>query len=105
MKQWPVSEIQKPYNFDIPQIHRTEEPGVVQERAMSPEAEVIITKQPQKVKDDNFEGKRRRESGLESDSKKQQIDKEGDIVIYGTIPMTRSSGRYFGETKRTRNAG
>ena len=56
---------------------------------MSPDAKVIITKQPQKVKDDNFEGKRRRESGLESDSKKQRIDKEGDIVIYGTIPMTR----------------
>ena len=30
MKQWPVSsEIQKPYNFDILQIHRTEKPGVV----------------------------------------------------------------------------
>ena len=57
MKQWPVSEIQKPYNFDIPQMHSTEEPGVVQERTMSPEAEVIITEQPQKVKDDNFEGK------------------------------------------------
>ena len=56
MKQWPVCEIQKPYNFDIPQIHRTEEPGVVQERAMSPEAKVVITEQPQKVKDDNFEG-------------------------------------------------
>ena len=89
MKQWPVSEIQKPYNFNILQMHRTEEPGVVQEQAMSPEAKVVITKQPQKVKDDNFEGKRRRESGLESDSKKQRIDKEGDIVIYGTIPMTR----------------
>ena len=58
MNQWPVSEIQKPYNFDIPQIHRTEEPGVVQEWAISPEAEVVITEQPQKVKDDNFEGKR-----------------------------------------------
>ena len=89
MKQWPVSEIQKPYNFDIPQIHRTEEPGVVQEWAMSPEAEVVITEQPQKVKDDNFVGKRRRESGLEIVSKKQRIDEEGDIVIYGTIPMTR----------------
>ena len=89
MKQWPVSEIQNPYNFDIPQMHRTEEPGVVQECAMSPEAEVVITEQPQKVKDDNFERKRQRESGLESDSKKQRIDKEGDIVIYGTIPMTR----------------
>ena len=89
IKQWPVSEIQKLYNFDIPQIHRTVKPGVVQEWAMSPEAEVVITEQPQKVKDHNFEGKRRRESGLESDSKKQQIDKEGDIVIYGTIPMTR----------------
>ena len=89
MKQWPVSEIQKPYNFDIPQIHRTEEPGVVQEWAMSPEAEVVITEQPQKVEDDNFVGKRQRESGLESDSKKQWIDEEGDIVIYGTIPMMR----------------
>ena len=58
MKQWLVSKIQNPYNFDIPQMHRTEEPGVVQECAMSPEAKVIITKQPQKIKDDNFEGKR-----------------------------------------------
>ena len=58
MKQWPVSEIQNPYNFDILQMHRTEEPGGVQEWAMSPEAEVVITKQPQKIKDDNFEGKR-----------------------------------------------
>ena len=59
MKQWPVSsEIQKPYNFDIPQIQKTEEPGIVQERAMSPEAKVVITEQPKKVKDDNFEGKR-----------------------------------------------
>ena len=59
MKQWPVSsEIQKPYNFDIPQIQRTEEPGIVQERSMSPEAEVIIREQLKKVKDDNFEGKR-----------------------------------------------
>ena len=58
MKQWPVSEIQNLYNFDIPQMHRTEGPGVVQKCAMSPEAEVVITKQPQKIKDDNFEGKR-----------------------------------------------
>ena len=89
MKQWPVSEIQNLYNFDIPQIHRTEEPGVVQERAMSPEAKVIITEQPQKVKDDNFVGKRQSESGLESQSKKQWIDEEGDIVMYGTIPMIK----------------
>ena len=90
MKQWPVSsEIQKPYNFDILQIHRTEEPGVVQEWAMSPEAKVVITEQPKKVKDDNFVGKRQRESGLENESKKQQIDKDEDIVMYGMIPMTR----------------
>ena len=99
MKQWPVSEIQNLYNFDFPQMHRTEEPVVVQERTMSPEAEVIITKQPQKIKDDNFEGKRRRDSGLESDSKKQRIDKEGDIVIYGTIPMTRQVADIFEKQK------
>ena len=59
MKRWPVSsEIQKPYNFDIPQIHRTEEPGVVHKWAMSPEAKVIITEQPQKEKDDNFCGEK-----------------------------------------------
>ena len=90
MKQWQVSsEIQKPYNFDIPQIQRTEEPGIVQEWAMSPEAEVVITEQPKKVKDDNFEGKRRRESGLENERKKQRIDEDEDIVIYGMIPITR----------------
>ena len=37
---------------------------------MSPEAEVVITEQPKKVKDDNFVGKRRRESSLENESKK-----------------------------------
>ena len=89
MKQWAVStEVQKPYDFNIPETDTRAEPGVVDEQAVSHEVAVVITKQPQKPADDPFMGKRQRESGSESETKKKQIDKE-DIVMYRNILMSR----------------
>ena len=85
MKLWAVStEVQKPYDFDIPEEESTVEPQVVDEQAV----EVVITEQPEKPADDPFIGKRQRQSGSESESKKRRLD-EQDIVMYGNIPMTK----------------
>ena len=71
MKQWAVStEVQKPYDFEIPETDSRVEPEVVDKQAVSHEVAVVITEQPQKPTDDPFTGKRQRESGSKSESKK-----------------------------------
>ena len=89
MKQWAVStEVQKPYEFEIPEGDTRAEPGLVDEQPVSHDIAVVITEQPQKPADDPFMGKRQRESSSESESKKRWIDKE-DMVMYRDIPMSR----------------
>ena len=89
MKQWAVStEVQKPYEFEIPEAHTRAEPGLVDEQPVSRDIAVVITEQPQKPADDPFMGKRQRESSSESESKKRWIHEE-DIVMYRNIPMSR----------------
>ena len=87
LKQWKVStETQRPYNLDVSETVTTTEPGVIEERAISPEARVI-TEQPQSAQDDIFPTKRPAEEQIESDSKKRRVNDNSDRVMYGGYPM------------------
>ena len=93
LKQWGTStEVQNPFNLDASDMATTTEPGVIEARAISPEAQVI-TEQPRATEDDPFSKKRSAEERSESESKKQRVDDDEDRIIYGGLPMSRQMVR------------
>ena len=90
LKQWSVNtEPYNPHNLDTTQTDLTHEYGVVSSRPISPEAQMVITKQPKQMTDDIFTRKRERETSTESTPAKKRITDNQEEVVYRNIRMTK----------------
>ena len=90
LKQWAVSEEpNNPYNLNHPQTTAIDKAGIVEEHPISPEAEFVVTKQPQRSQDEIFTRKRPTDETSENQSKRQRSNGDEEVYYYSKLPVSK----------------